>query len=130
MFAQGYPGWPYSRPEIGKIAYAIGKSISIPDQPIYLEQNQHVILLYLNPFQWRKEFSNGTVNTGLGWYYAKPGKDKVILHTGGTGGFRTCLAVNLEKKFAVVVLSNTLTGVDEVGNAIMKWLEETPVSTE
>ena len=73
-----------------------------------------------------KTFSNGAVNTALGWHYIKPGKDEVIFHNGGTGGFRTYLAVNLEKKFAVVVLSNTAISVDEMGNALMKWLEENP----
>jgi len=73
-----------------------------------------------------KTFSNGSVNTALGWHYIKPGKDEVIFHNGGTGGFRTYLAVNLEKKFAVVVLSNTAISVDEMGNSIMKWLEESP----
>ena len=71
-----------------------------------------------------KTFSNGAVNTALGWHYIKPGKDEVIFHNGGTGGFRTYLAINLEKKFAVVVLSNTAISVDEMGNAIMKSLEE------
>jgi CubicO group peptidase (beta-lactamase class C family) len=73
-----------------------------------------------------KTFSNGAVNTALAWHYIKPGKDEVIFHNGGTGGFRTYLAVNLEKKFAVVVLSNTAISVDEMGNAIMKSLEENP----
>ncbi|HLA58274.1 MAG TPA: serine hydrolase [Puia sp.] len=71
-----------------------------------------------------KTFSNGAVNTALGWHYIKPGKDEVIFHNGGTGGFRTYLAINLEKKFAVVVLSNTAISVDEMGNALMKWLEQ------
>ena len=71
-----------------------------------------------------KTFSNGAVNTALGWHYIKPGKDEVLFHNGGTGGFRTYLAVNLEKKFAVVVLSNTAISVDEMGNTLMKWLEE------
>jgi CubicO group peptidase (beta-lactamase class C family) len=71
-----------------------------------------------------KTFSNGTVNTALAWHYIKPGKDEVIFHNGGTGGFRTYLAINLEKNFAVVVLSNTSISVDEMGNALMKWLEE------
>ena len=73
-----------------------------------------------------KTFSNGAVNTALAWHYIKPGKDEVIFHNGGTGGFRTYLAVNLEKKFAAVVLSNTAISVDELGNAIMKSLEENP----
>jgi CubicO group peptidase (beta-lactamase class C family) len=52
--------------------------------------------------------------------------DEVLFHNGGTGGFRSYLAINLDKKFAVVVLSNTSIGVEDVGNAIMRWLEENP----
>jgi CubicO group peptidase (beta-lactamase class C family) len=73
-----------------------------------------------------KTFSDGNNKTALGWHYIKPGKDEVLFHNGGTGGFRSYLAINLEKKFAVVVLSNTSIGVEEVGNSIMKWLEENP----
>jgi CubicO group peptidase (beta-lactamase class C family) len=71
-------------------------------------------------------FTDGTNKIALGWLYIKPGKEEVLFHNGGTGGFRSYLAVNLEKKFAVVVLSNTSIGVEDVGNAIVKWLEENP----
>jgi CubicO group peptidase (beta-lactamase class C family) len=71
-------------------------------------------------------FSDGNNITALGWHYIKPGKDEVLFHNGGTGGYRSYLAVNLQRKFAVVILSNTAIGVEEVGNAIMKWLEENP----
>jgi CubicO group peptidase (beta-lactamase class C family) len=81
-----------------------------------------------NRLTHEKTFSIGAVNTALGWHYIKPGKDEVIFHNGGTGGFRTYLAINLEKKFAVVVLSNTAISVDEMGNAIMKSLEGNPTA--
>ncbi|MGI8950949.1 MAG: serine hydrolase domain-containing protein [Chitinophagaceae bacterium] len=68
-------------------------------------------------------FSDGSNKVGLAWHYIKPGNDEVIFHNGGTGGFRSYLAINLQKKFAVVVLSNTSIGTEEVGNALMKWLE-------
>jgi CubicO group peptidase (beta-lactamase class C family) len=71
-------------------------------------------------------FSDGINKTALGWHYIKPGKDEVLFHNGGTGGFRSYLAINLDKKFAVVILSNTSIGLEEVGNSIMKWLEENP----
>ena len=74
----------------------------------------------------QKTFSNGAVNTALGWHYIKPGKDEVLFHNGETGGYRTYLAINLEKKFAVVVLSNTAISIDEMSNAMMRWLEENP----
>jgi CubicO group peptidase (beta-lactamase class C family) len=71
-------------------------------------------------------FTDGNNKIALGWLYIKPGKDEVLFHNGGTGGFRSYLAINLDKKFAVVVLSNTSIGVEDVGNSIMKWLDENP----
>ena len=71
-------------------------------------------------------FTDGTNKIALGWLYIKPGKDEVLFHNGGTGGFRSYLAINLDKQFAVVVLSNTSIGVEDVGNALMKWLEANP----
>ncbi len=68
-------------------------------------------------------FTDGKNKLGLGWHYIKPGTDEVIFHNGGTGGYRTYLAVNLQKKFAVVILSNTSIGTEKVGNELMKWLE-------
>jgi CubicO group peptidase (beta-lactamase class C family) len=53
----------------------------------------------------------------------KPGNDEVIFHNGETGGYHSYLAVNLEKKFAVVILSNCAKGTEAVGGAIIKWME-------
>lgn len=61
---------------------------------------------------------------GLAWHIIKPGADEVVFHNGGTGGFRSYLAINMQKKFAIIILSNTSIGTEEVGNALMKWLEE------
>jgi CubicO group peptidase (beta-lactamase class C family) len=69
-------------------------------------------------------FSDGQNKTGLAWHFIKPGNDEVLFHNGGTGGFRSYLAINKKKKFAVVVLSNTAIGTEQVGNEIMKWLEK------
>jgi len=68
-------------------------------------------------------FSDGANKVGLGWHIIRPGKDDLFFHNGGTGGFCTYLAINPDKKLAVVVLSNTAISVDAIGNALMKWLE-------
>lgn len=60
---------------------------------------------------------------GLAWHYIKPGKDEVLFHNGGTGGFRSYLAVDEKRKLAVVVLSNSALDVDESGNSIMRSLQ-------
>ncbi len=68
-------------------------------------------------------FTDGSKD-GLAWHIIKPGSDEVIFHNGGTGGYRSYLAINMQKKFAVVILSNTSIGTEVVGDALMKWLEE------
>jgi CubicO group peptidase (beta-lactamase class C family) len=68
-------------------------------------------------------FSSGQVTIGLGWHYIRSGAEKVLFHNGGTGGYRSYLAIDTQKKIAVVLLSNCAIGPDEEGNALMKWLE-------
>ncbi|HEY6976594.1 MAG TPA: serine hydrolase domain-containing protein [Chitinophagaceae bacterium] len=68
-------------------------------------------------------FAEGETKVGLAWHYIKPGSDEVIFHNGGTGGYHSYLAINRGKKFAVVILSNCTRGTENVGAAIMKWME-------
>ena len=47
--------------------------------------------------------------------------DEILLHNGAIGGYRN---VNPQKKFALVMPSNTTTtSVDGLGNDLMRWLE-------
>ena len=48
-------------------------------------------------------FTDGGSKTALGWHLIKPGTDEVLFHNGGTGGYRSYLAINTAKKFAVGV---------------------------
>lgn len=69
-------------------------------------------------------FSNRQATIGLGWHYIPAGDKKVLFHNGGTGGYRTYLSVDTQKKIAVVILSNCAIGPDAEGIALMKWLEK------
>jgi CubicO group peptidase (beta-lactamase class C family) len=69
-------------------------------------------------------FTQGEVSIGLGWHYIKPGKDKVLFHNGETGGYHSFFGVNTKKQFAVVILSNCAISTEDIGGAIMKWLEK------
>ena len=69
-------------------------------------------------------FSNESVTLGLGWHYIQPGTVKVLFHNGGTGGFRSYLAIDPVKKFAVILLANSAISVDGAGNELMKFLEK------
>ena len=68
-------------------------------------------------------FTDGANKTALGWHYIKTGDDEILFHNGGTGGYRSYLGINLNKKIAVVILSNTAISVDDAGNELMKSLE-------
>ncbi|MES1218835.1 MAG: serine hydrolase domain-containing protein [Bacteroidota bacterium] len=68
-------------------------------------------------------FQPPAAKVALGWHIIKPGNDDVIFHNGGTGGFRTYLAINPAKKNAVVIFSNSAISDDNEGNALIKWLE-------
>ena len=76
-------------------------------------------------FTHRVTYTQKDINTkvGLGWHIINPGIDELLFHNGGTGGFRSYLAINPKKKIVVVMLSNTAIGMEMEGNALMKWLE-------
>lgn len=60
---------------------------------------------------------------GLGWHILKIADADYLFHNGGTGGSRSFLAFNAEKKIAVVVLSNASDSVDDVGGNLIKLLQ-------
>lgn len=57
---------------------------------------------------------------GLGWHLLQKDGASYYWHNGGTGGSRSYLILNTEKKIAVVVLSNSNVGVDDIGISILK----------
>jgi len=58
---------------------------------------------------------------GLGWH--RLADRRTIFHNGGTGGFRSFLALDKERKLAVVVLANTaLEEVDALAVAVLEVL--------
>lgn len=59
---------------------------------------------------------------GLGWILVKD-KNHVIWHNGATGGFRSFLAIDKQKKCAVVVLANYPVNTDKIGRSILADLQ-------
>ncbi len=61
---------------------------------------------------------NETMKMGLGWFIVKTesGKD-VHWHNGGTGGYSSSMAVNVEEQTGVVILSN-VSGINEIIDAL------------
>lgn len=60
---------------------------------------------------------------GLGWLVASPPAPmhEVVWHNGGTGGFRSFVGFDRERRIGVVVLSNagTAAGVDDIGMRLL-----------
>lgn len=51
----------------------------------------------------------------LGWHIFTRNGNNIIWHNGGTGGYRTFAGYNPKTRVGVVVLSNTMAGVDDIG---------------
>ncbi len=73
--------------------------------------------------QPRMEVGRNNMMIGLGWHI----RNKIIWHNGGTGGFRTFAGFEPEKKMAVVVLTNSGVGADDLGFHLMD--ETIPLKT-
>jgi hypothetical protein len=59
----------------------------------------------------------GQAKIGLGWLVISPDGGEIAWHNGGTGGFRSFVGYDPQKRIGVVVLSNASTpsGVDDIG---------------
>lgn len=66
-------------------------------------------------------YSADDVQIGLGWFHLKD-LPAAYWHNGGTGGFRSYCVYDEKKQTAVVVLSNSVMGVDEVGENLIREL--------
>src|SRR5262249_1716017 len=54
------------------------------------------------------------VDQAIGWLILKKHGTEILFHNGGTGGFRSALALDPAKKRGVVVLTNTFTEVTDI----------------
>jgi D-alanyl-D-alanine-carboxypeptidase/D-alanyl-D-alanine-endopeptidase len=74
------------------------------------------------------EIGRGGQKVGLAWLIipARNGPDRpeTFVHNGGTGGFRSYLAIAPAAKAAVIVLSNSASEVDSIGDTALGLLVE------
>lgn len=126
-FAKGYDNGQYAAPWNFKAFMGAGGIRSTAeDMLLYAQAQLGTATSPLNndiQITHKPTFTKGATTVAMGWHIIKPGDDELLFHNGGTGGYRSYLAVNPKKKFAVVMLSNTTISVDELGNSLMKWLE-------
>jgi len=62
------------------------------------------------------------VMVGLGWHIIQTTADPYYWHNGATGGSRSFIMINVKKKVAVVVLSNSEADTDNIGSGIFEKL--------
>lgn len=76
------------------------------------EKNEELVLTQQPTFT-----VNDHMKIGLGWHIPKnkSGKD-LIWHNGGTGGYTSCIALDIENKNGVILLSNVSAFSTQVGN--------------
>jgi serine-type D-Ala-D-Ala carboxypeptidase/endopeptidase len=65
----------------------------------------------------RRKTELPNVEIALGWHISKIDGREIVWHNGGTGGYRSYMGYDPQRRFGVVVLSNTSTpsGVDDLG---------------
>ncbi len=69
-------------------------------------------------------FNQDGEKIGLNWFIREWGWGNVLFHNGGTGGYRSFLAINLKTANAVIILSNTAVSNDNIGVEILKYLDK------
>ena len=63
--------------------------------------------------------ANGTMKIGLNWFTSRTGPVEIVWHNGGTGGYRSYLGLDKAHQRAVVVLTNSGAGVDDIGRHVL-----------
>lgn len=61
---------------------------------------------------------DGSNRVGLNWFTQSTGPIDIVWHNGGTGGYRSFLGLDKANRRAVIVLTNSQNGVDDIGRRI------------
>ena len=61
----------------------------------------------------------GKMRIGLNWITANTGPVEIVWHNGGTAGYRSNLGLDKSRQRAVVVLTNSGNGVDDIGRHLL-----------
>ena len=62
----------------------------------------------------------GKMLIGMNWIVRRSDGQEVVWHNGGTGGYRTWMGFDKQKGLAVVVLTNSTHGADDLGFELLK----------
>ena len=65
-------------------------------------------------------FEGRNQSMGLGWRITKSGPNSYLHHSGGTGGFRSFVGFDVERKIGIVILSNAAEDVTTIGEGFLR----------
>ncbi len=105
--------------DLSSLAGAGGIRSTTVDMAKYISANLGVLKSSLYPamqLSHKVTTAEGLAQrVGLGWHLMKSGDKEVIAHSGGTGGYRTFAGFVPAEKKGVVVMTNSATGIDDIG---------------
>ena len=130
LFVSGHneQGKPVSQWDFKVIAAAGALRTNTTDLIKYANANLSTTIAGLNKalqLTHVKTFSKGTNEVGLGWHFIKLTDHMILSHGGGTGGFRTTISFDTDKKIAVVILANSAIDLQSEGYKILNRLGTT-----
>lgn len=96
---------------------------SAEDMMIYMaaqlsDENSSLVKAFKEAHKERADAGSSNMQIGLGWHIRD---HKIVWHNGGTGGFRSFAGFDPDKKRAIVILTNSTNGADDLG---FHWLDE------
>jgi len=68
----------------------------------------------------KSTFEGRNQSMGLGWRITKSGPNSYWHHSGGTGGFRSFVGFDVDRKIGIVILSNAAEDVTTVGEGFLR----------
>lgn len=111
---------PVSNWDMAVLAGAGGIRSSVNDMLVFASANAGITKTPLDSaIKFTQIFRNHCdvpeFDMGLGWHIYTYENNKYLNHNGGTGGFRTFIAVDKAQHIGVVVLANAGNDVDDIG---------------
>ena len=117
ILVQGFNqrGHPTSNWDLGAIPGAGAILSTAGDLSKYVQANLNTDIKALN-LQKKKTYSvNESRDMALGWFIRKQDNKQLHWHSGGTGGYRSIMVLDVRARKGVVVLANISSGHEQAG---------------
>jgi len=125
--AKGYTKWsfPASNWDFDALAACGALRSTVNDLMLYAQANMANGTDKLSmAFGLAHKVTHNKPQVALGWHLLTYNSADYLWHNGGTGGSRSFLILNAEKKFAAIVLANAAVSCDELAIKMLRALQE------